>query len=90
MTDGIDRHKPRHISDLRFEQFPLGPSQKSPRSGPSAMAQKASQKVCHLLPTSAILVEFVPENLFRAGRPAVPSPERRRFVTHTISPGSQS
>ena len=52
--------------------------------GPSELAQNASQKVCHLLPTSAILMKFVPEILFRARRPAVPPLEQRWLVTHTV------
>jgi hypothetical protein len=53
VTDGIDRHKAGHISDLRSSDLRSAHPQKSPRSRPSEMARKTSEKAanhCRPLP----------------------------------------
>ena len=72
------------MSGLRSSDLSSAHPKKSPAPGRLRAERDGTKDLPKSLQSTAILVEFVPETLFRARRPAVPSPEQRRFVTHTI------
>jgi hypothetical protein len=86
VTDGIHRHKARHLSGLRSSELSSAHPQKAPAPGRLRAERdgtKDLRKSCQPLPTTDILVKFIHETSCRVRRSAVPSPEQRQFLTHT-------